>query len=98
MNVSRLLFSVQILLTYPIECFVSREVIERSVFGTDPNVPMSQVMHYMLTLGIVAVTYFISITTYCLGVVLELNVSETNNHNNDSKILMLVAPKQSLVR
>lgn len=75
MNVSRLLFSVQILLTYPIECFVSREVLERSIFGTDPNVPLSQMMHYMLTFGIVAVTYVISITTYCLGVVLELNVS-----------------------
>lgn len=76
MNLSRLLFSVQILLTYPIECFVTREVIENSIFGRDPNVPMSEKMHYLLTLGIVATTYFISITTDCLGVVLELNVSE----------------------
>ncbi|XP_018568139.1 putative sodium-coupled neutral amino acid transporter 11 isoform X2 [Anoplophora glabripennis] len=73
MNVSRLLFSVQILLTYPIECFVTREVIETSVFGRDPNVPLSEKMHYLLTLGIVATTYFISITTDCLGMVLELN-------------------------
>ncbi|CAG9815167.1 unnamed protein product [Phaedon cochleariae] len=73
MNVSRLLFSVQILLTYPIECFVTREVIETSLFGRDPNVPTSEKVHYLLTLGIVATTYGISITTYCLGVVLELN-------------------------
>ncbi|KAG5862773.1 hypothetical protein JTB14_033210 [Gonioctena quinquepunctata] len=73
MNVSRLLFSVQILLTYPIECFVTREVIEISIIGRDPNVPISQKMHYALTLGIVITTYVISITTYCLGVVLELN-------------------------
>ncbi|XP_072392712.1 putative sodium-coupled neutral amino acid transporter 11 [Diabrotica undecimpunctata] len=73
MNVSRLLFSVQILLTYPIECFVTREVIENSILGRDPNVPMSPKVHYILTLGIVITTYLISITTYCLGVVLELN-------------------------
>ncbi|KAJ8939336.1 hypothetical protein NQ318_005697 [Aromia moschata] len=73
MNVSRLLFSVQILLTYPIECFVTREVIENSVFGRDPNVPLSEKMHYLLTLGIVATAYTISITTECLGLVLELN-------------------------
>ncbi|CAG9859656.1 unnamed protein product [Phyllotreta striolata] len=73
MNVSRLLFSVQILLTYPIECFVTRDVIETTLIGKDPNVPTSNNVHYLLTLGIVAVTYAISITTYCLGVVLELN-------------------------
>ncbi|KAJ8953683.1 hypothetical protein NQ314_007291 [Rhamnusium bicolor] len=73
MNISRLLFSIQILLTYPIECFVSREVIENTIFGKDPNIPLSEKIHYFLTLGIVAITYFISITTDCLGIVLELN-------------------------
>ncbi|XP_074039521.1 putative sodium-coupled neutral amino acid transporter 11 isoform X2 [Leptinotarsa decemlineata] len=73
MNVSRLLFSVQILLTFPIECFVTREVIETTIIGRDPNVPMSEKLHYLLTLSIIAITYVISITTYCLGVVLELN-------------------------
>lgn len=75
MNISRLLFSVQILLTYPIECFVTREVIENTILGKDPNIPTSDRIHYLLTLGIVATTYCISITTYCLGAVLELNVS-----------------------
>lgn len=78
MNVSRLLFSVQILLTYPIECFVTRDVIEHSLMGRDPNVPVSDLIHYVLTMGIVGTTYFVSITTNCLGVVLELNVSTYN--------------------
>ncbi|XP_057664123.1 putative sodium-coupled neutral amino acid transporter 11 [Diorhabda carinulata] len=73
MNISRLLFSIQILLTYPIECLVSREVIETSLFSRDPNVPVSEKLHYLITLGVVITTYLISITTYCLGVVLELN-------------------------
>lgn len=76
MNFSRLLFSITILLTYPIECFVSREVLENSFFNRDPNVPPSTRMHYLSTLVIVGGTYLISITTDCLGVVLELNVSD----------------------
>lgn len=75
MNFSRLLFSVQILLTYPIECFVTREVVENSILRTDPNVPISDNVHYFVTLAIVGTTYFISMATDCLGVVLELNVS-----------------------
>lgn len=74
MNVSRLLFSVQILLTYPIECFVTREVIENSILQKDPNVPLTERTHYVITLAIVGTTYFISIATDCLGMVLELNV------------------------
>lgn len=74
MNVSRILFSVQILLTYPIECFVTREVVENSIIGRDPAEPVSQKLHYIITLSIVATTYLISMATDCLGVVLELNV------------------------
>lgn len=84
MNFSRLLFSIQILLTYPIECFVSREVIERSVFQNDPNVPISQITHYTLTLIIVTLTFLISMSTDCLGVVLELNVSLKNSEFLDT--------------
>ncbi|KAH1010953.1 hypothetical protein HUJ04_000404 [Dendroctonus ponderosae] len=75
MNASRILFSIQILLTYPIECFVTRGVIENSIISKDPNVPMSERTHYAITLSIVFTTYFISMATDCLGVVLELNVS-----------------------
>lgn len=74
-NLSRILFSVTILLTYPIECFVAREVVEHSLFVQDPNVPLPEKTHYVITLVIVSITYFISMATDCLGVVLELNVS-----------------------
>lgn len=83
MNFSRLLFSITILLTYPIECFVVRDVIENSFLKKDPNVPISDRMHYLVTLAIVGITYFISISTDCLGVVLELNVSTTNSKYNN---------------
>ncbi|XP_045468250.1 putative sodium-coupled neutral amino acid transporter 11 [Harmonia axyridis] len=73
MNLSRLLFSVQILLTYPIECLVTREVIENSIFKDDPSAIVSDNTHYAITLAIIIVTYLISISTDCLGVVLELN-------------------------
>ena len=33
MNFCRFLFSVTILLTFPIECFVTREVVENVIFG-----------------------------------------------------------------
>lgn len=73
MNFSRVLFSATILLTYPIECFVTRDVIEHAFIKEDPNVPMSEKTHYVITLVIVSVAYFISMATDCLGVVLELN-------------------------
>ncbi|KAK9884207.1 hypothetical protein WA026_005158 [Henosepilachna vigintioctopunctata] len=73
MNLSRLLFSVQILLTYPIECLVTREVLENSLFKADPSSQVSDNTHYVITLAIIFITYLISISTDCLGVVLELN-------------------------
>lgn len=76
MNLSHVLFSSTILLTFPIECFVTREVLEHSLFPRDEkNVPMSVKFHYTSTLTIIAVTYLIPISKDCLGVVLELNVS-----------------------
>ncbi|KAK5638683.1 hypothetical protein RI129_012978 [Pyrocoelia pectoralis] len=73
MNFSRLLFSITILLTFPIECFVVRDVLESSFFRHDPNVPISDRMHYITTLLIISISYFTSIATDCFGVVLELN-------------------------
>ncbi|XP_065167119.1 putative sodium-coupled neutral amino acid transporter 11 [Atheta coriaria] len=74
MNFCRILFSIQILLTFPIECFVSREVLELTVFRRDDiNVPISERAHYLITLAIIGASYIISMATDCLGVVLELN-------------------------
>ena len=82
MNVARLLFSVTILLTYPIECFVTREVIVNTFFPQDRDCLSDPIVarnatyrHIGFTITIVAITYVISMSTDCLGVVLELNVS-----------------------
>ncbi|PSN36021.1 putative sodium-coupled neutral amino acid transporter 11 [Blattella germanica] len=75
MNVSRISFSITILLTFPIECFVTREVIENSFFSNLPpsEDKWSKTRHIGISLFIVIVTYLISMATDCLGVVLELN-------------------------
>lgn len=76
MNFARIFFSVTILLTYPIECFVTREVLDNTVFyNLEDTEGYFQNRHFLVTLSIVLITYLISITTDCLGVVLELNVS-----------------------
>lgn len=64
MNAARIAFSLTILFTYPIECLVTRAVITQA-FG--------EVSHFFSTIVIVGATYLISISTDCLGVVLELN-------------------------
>lgn len=69
MNGARIAFSVTILLTYPIECMVTRSVLEQLFGLTNTNT----VRHYSATIIIVGITYLLSISTDCLGVVLELN-------------------------
>ncbi|KAL1128999.1 hypothetical protein AAG570_013531 [Ranatra chinensis] len=64
MNIARIAFSATILLTFPIECLVTRAVLTQA-FGS--------ISHNLATVGIITATYLISISTDCLGVVLELN-------------------------
>lgn len=75
-NMARFFFSITILLTFPIECFVTREVLNTAVF---PNFKATEEStekrHYLTTTAILIVTYFFSMITDCLGIVLELNVS-----------------------
>ncbi|XP_015604792.1 putative sodium-coupled neutral amino acid transporter 11 isoform X2 [Cephus cinctus] len=79
MNFSRVMFSGTILLTFPIECFVSREVIMTAIKGTDEvedhdaYIAGSDRKYLIITMGIIIVTYLISMSTDCLGIVLELN-------------------------
>lgn len=76
MNASRIFFSITILLTYPIECFVTREVIENTLLpNVDDTHPFSRNKHFIITFLTVCSTYLISMATDCLGIVLELNVS-----------------------
>lgn len=72
---ARLLFCGTILLTFPLECFVARDVIENVFFAGKQ--PPSNTRHFGVTLLIVLLCYVISISTDCLGVVLELNVKKT---------------------
>ncbi|XP_029679402.1 putative sodium-coupled neutral amino acid transporter 11 isoform X2 [Formica exsecta] len=79
MNFARVMFSGTILLTFPIECFVTREVLMTAIKGTDElegheaYVPNSDRKYLIITLTIVSAAYLISMLTDCLGVVLELN-------------------------
>ncbi|XP_023932089.1 putative sodium-coupled neutral amino acid transporter 11 [Lingula anatina] len=70
-NVTRLIFTFSVMLTYPIECFVTREVIENLLFGAKQ--PATLLRHMLVTLALVLATGGISMVTNCLGIVLELN-------------------------
>ena len=89
MNISRLFFCFVILLTYPIECFVCREVLN-NIFWKDNKVMIFIMIvyesslipqnsdwsrHVCVTVGLVMSTCLVSMSTDCLGIVLELNVS-----------------------
>ncbi|XP_036228446.1 putative sodium-coupled neutral amino acid transporter 11 isoform X4 [Bactrocera oleae] len=89
MNFSRVLFSISILLTFPIECFVSREIVRAFVhrfvlkepiseltLDKDPNLEKGADFDEYgktITLAIVFSAFIISPLTDCLGSVLELN-------------------------
>uniref|UniRef100_A0A146LLI3 Putative sodium-coupled neutral amino acid transporter 11 n=3 Tax=Lygus hesperus TaxID=30085 RepID=A0A146LLI3_LYGHE len=64
MNAARIAFSLTILLTFPIECLVTRSVL---------SMAFRPIPHFLSTILIVGTAYLISISTDCLGVVLELN-------------------------
>ncbi|XP_069052653.1 putative sodium-coupled neutral amino acid transporter 11 isoform X2 [Lepisosteus oculatus] len=65
----RFCYGISIFLTFPIECFVTREVISNMFF----NGTLTTLAHVLLTVAIMAVSTVISLAFDCLGVVLELN-------------------------
>ncbi|XP_035207773.1 putative sodium-coupled neutral amino acid transporter 11, partial [Stegodyphus dumicola] len=69
-NAARWIFTITIMLTYPIECFVTREVFENAVFKEKHS---SLLRHSVLTVSLVAITFALSTLTDCLSIVLELN-------------------------
>lgn len=74
-SAARIFFSISILLTYPIECLVTREIIENTIFlNSDSNTETNK-QHFWITFFLVLTAYLLSMTTDCLGIVLELNVS-----------------------
>ncbi|KAI0219879.1 putative sodium-coupled neutral amino acid transporter 11 [Lamellibrachia satsuma] len=70
-NVARFLFACTIMLTFPIECFVTRQVIENSVFAFTQPAPLWR--HVVVTVVIIVLSVGASMATDCLGFVLELN-------------------------
>lgn len=56
---------------------VTKAVVDQTLRGgTDPTlVPMSKRRHGIITISILVATYLVSISTKCLGIALELNVS-----------------------
>ncbi|XP_059488031.1 putative sodium-coupled neutral amino acid transporter 11 isoform X2 [Neocloeon triangulifer] len=70
MNGARVMFSATILLTYPFECFVAREVLKNTILCGRPDTTF---MHVGISLVLVIVTLLLSMITDCLGIVLELN-------------------------
>ncbi|XP_037377743.1 putative sodium-coupled neutral amino acid transporter 11 [Talpa occidentalis] len=65
----RFCYGVTVILTYPIECFVTREVIANVFFGGN----LSVVFHITITVVIITVATLVSLLIDCLGIVLELN-------------------------
>ncbi|XP_061292484.1 putative sodium-coupled neutral amino acid transporter 11 isoform X3 [Bos javanicus] len=65
----RFCYGVTVILTYPIECFVTREVIANVFFGGN----LSSVCHIIITVVIITVATLVSLLIDCLGIVLELN-------------------------
>ncbi|XP_030894003.1 putative sodium-coupled neutral amino acid transporter 11 isoform X4 [Leptonychotes weddellii] len=65
----RFCYGVTVILTYPIECFVTREVIANVFFGGN----LSLVFHIIVTVVIITVAMLTSLLIDCLGKVLELN-------------------------
>uniref|UniRef100_A0A8C6Z4Y4 Putative sodium-coupled neutral amino acid transporter 11 n=1 Tax=Nothoprocta perdicaria TaxID=30464 RepID=A0A8C6Z4Y4_NOTPE len=65
----RFCYGVTVILTFPLECFVTREVIANVFFHGN----LSTIFHIFVTIIIVAVAMAVSLVYDCLGIVLELN-------------------------
>nr|KAF6497769.1 solute carrier family 38 member 11 [Rousettus aegyptiacus] len=65
----RFCYGVTVILTYPIECFVTREVIASVFFGGN----LSSVFHIIVTVVLITVATLVSSVIDCLGTVLELS-------------------------
>ncbi|XP_074159350.1 putative sodium-coupled neutral amino acid transporter 11 isoform X3 [Sminthopsis crassicaudata] len=68
-NFGRFCYGITVILTYPIECFVTREVITNVFFGGN----LSKISHVMVTTIIIILATLVSLLVDCLGIVLEFN-------------------------
>ncbi|NXU12178.1 AVT2 protein, partial [Pardalotus punctatus] len=65
----RFSYGATVILTFPLECFVTREVIANVFFHGD----LSTVFQVLVTIAVIAVATGVSLAFDCRGVVLELN-------------------------
>uniref|UniRef100_A0A8C9ZK25 Putative sodium-coupled neutral amino acid transporter 11 n=1 Tax=Sander lucioperca TaxID=283035 RepID=A0A8C9ZK25_SANLU len=65
----RFCFGLSIITTFPLECFVTREVLSNVICSRD----LTKAEHVAITFVIVSVCTSVSLAYDCLGVVLELN-------------------------
>ncbi|XP_070566666.1 putative sodium-coupled neutral amino acid transporter 11 isoform X3 [Ptychodera flava] len=73
-NAARLIYGITIMFTFPIECFVTREVLDNIIVNWGyAEKPQTLTRHLVETLILVGLTLGISMATDCLGIVLELN-------------------------
>ncbi|XP_074092691.1 putative sodium-coupled neutral amino acid transporter 11 isoform X2 [Macrotis lagotis] len=68
-NFGRFCYGITVILTYPIECFVTREVIANVFFGGN----LSKISHVIVTTVIITMATLVSLIVDCLGIVLEFN-------------------------
>ena len=73
-NISRACLAITMMLTYPVDCFVTREVVEIAAFDDqNPFTDSPLWRHIAVTLSITSLAMLASMTTDCLGTVLEIN-------------------------
>lgn len=73
MNLARLGFAFNMFTTFPLECFVCREVLHHlHDFPSPTHHPLPLGQHRGLTVLLVAISLLVSLTTCDLGLVLEL--------------------------
>nr|XP_034986815.1 putative sodium-coupled neutral amino acid transporter 11 isoform X2 [Zootoca vivipara] len=65
----RFCYGITVILTFPIECFVTREVLANVFFGGN----LTTICHVALTVIVIALATSVSLVYDCLGIVLELN-------------------------
>ncbi|ELK28167.1 Putative sodium-coupled neutral amino acid transporter 11 [Myotis davidii] len=82
----RFCYGVTVILTYPIECFVTREVIANIFFGGN----LSSVFHIIVTVVIITIATFVSLLIDCLGIVLELNRGREREREIETSVMRII--------
>eukprot|EP00040_Diaphanoeca_grandis_P007875 m.42721 g.42721 ORF g.42721 m.42721 type:complete len:468 (+) comp19194_c0_seq1:229-1632(+) len=71
-NLGRVFYGITVMLTYPIECFVTREVLAEIVYTTEAE-KLTRRQHVGVTLPVCLCVMVIALFVTDLGVILELN-------------------------